>query len=414
MKNEKCLIYSQGIYMSNIVELSDEHKKEVFLLLDRSRIKLMQTSTSFFGHILLQLHHRYDAEKLGIPTVAVSTNTIYYNLAYIHKNAKDVNDMLFIYMHEIMHLVLEHLDKNRLKERDPKLWNKACDYVINLDLFENGYKYSKRDSIMYSEKYRGMTPEQVYDDLVKNGDPNKGKGKGEGKGDGDEDEDGWSDIIFSDDDEAVNKIREMVTQAYNVHTSMNGSDDGIPGCIRNMMDSLRNPKLPWRSLLRKFVGEVAKSDFSWNRLNMPLLPKYYIPSLWSEDIGKIDFAIDVSGSVSSEMFDVFINEVMNVLTLHNITKIGVYQFDTRNISYDVVSNINELGNIEFHGGGGTDITDTLEIAKRSDAIALFVITDGYMNMDHQSIGKPTVWCVYDNPNFVEPFGTSILFDHNDI
>ena len=70
----------------------------------------------------------------------------------------------------------------------------------------------------------------------------------------------------------------------------------------------------------------------------------------------------------------------------------------------------DFDKIKFKGGGGTDIKHTLEQAARSDGVALFIITDGYMNLQLTPLHKPTVWCVYNNKKFSAPFGETILFD----
>lgn len=380
-------------------KLTPEEIAAVELIIDRSRIKLMQTELSFFGHILLQLKQEYNGQEHGISTVAVSVDTIFYNLNYIHKNVKNTNDMVFIFMHEIMHLVLDHLDKKRIKDRDMLVWNYAGDHVINLDLFASGFTYSGHEHILKDRAFIGKTTEEVYDILIKDKPDNPGCGC-----------DAWVDVIPGDDDEEIEAVKDMVISAYNSHVLANGTDDGIPNSVRTMMDELKNPILPWESLLMKYIGEVTQNDFSWNKLNLPFLPEFYIPTLHDESLSKIDFAIDVSGSIDAKAFNKFINEIKNILLLHNITTIGIYQFSTVTISYDVVSDLEELDKIKFKGGGGTDIKHTLEQAARSDGVALFIITDGYMNLQLTPLHKPTVWCVYNNKRFNAPFGETILFD----
>ena len=397
----------------SINDLTPEDIAAVELMIDRARIKLMQTELSFFGHILLQLKQEYKGHEYGVSTVAVSVDTIFYNLHYLHKNIKSTNDMVFIFMHEIMHLVLDHLDQKRIKDRNMLVWNYAGDHVINLDLFASGFTYTGHEHILKDVAFKGKTTEEVYDILIKDHDDNESSGGSNGNSgnSGDEGENIWNDIIPSDGVEAIEAVKDMVVAAYNNHVLSNGSDDGIPNSVRSMIDELKNPILPWHTLLQKYIGEVTQNDFSWNKLNLSFLPDFYIPTLHDESLSKIDFAIDVSGSIDGKTFTKFINEIKNILLLHNITTIGVYQFSTKTISYDVISNLDELNEIKFKGGGGTCIKDTLDHAARSDAVALFIITDGYMNLNLMPLHKPTIWCVYNNKKFKEPFGSTVLFDH---
>ena len=405
-----------------VAPLSENDKKEVLFLIDKARIKMMNSKLSFFGHILLQLKQDFNGASIGVPTVGVSTDTIYYNLNYLHHNAKNTADMSFIFMHEIMHLVLDHLDLKRIKSRCKKRWNRAGDHVINLDLEDSGFTYSGAAHILRDRKFTNMTTEEVYD-LLKEEDEKNGKGKGKGKnikvtvsdGNGGSQEielDGefWEDIIHSDDPEEINKVKEMVINAYNHHVLTNGTNDGIPNSVRNAIEDIQNPILPWNVLLRKFISETSKNDYSWSRLNKNFFPNFYLPTLYDEALSKIDFAIDVSGSIDKETFDKFINEIKNILLLQNITTIGVYQFDTHTLSYDEVTNMNELHDIKFISGGGTCIKDTLKKAAKSDAKALVIITDAYLDLNLEPLNKPTIWCVYNNPNAKIPFGQTVFFD----
>ena len=105
-----------------------------------------------------------------------------------------------------------------------------------------------------------------------------------------------------------------------------------------------------------------------------------------------------------------------LLSKKNIILIGYNQLSINKISlnkkilcYNFKNGI-ELNEIKFKGGGGTCIKDTLDHAARSDAVALFIITDGYMNLNLMPLHKPTIWCVYNNKKFKEPFGSTVLFD----
>ena len=146
-----------------VAPLSENDKKEVLFLIDKARIKMMNSKLSFFGHILLQLKQDFNGANVGVPTVGVSTDTIYYNLNYLHHNANNTDDMSFIFMHEIMHLVLDHLDLKRIKSRCKKRWNRAGDHVINLDLEDSGFTYSGAAHILRDRKFANMTTEEVYD-----------------------------------------------------------------------------------------------------------------------------------------------------------------------------------------------------------------------------------------------------------
>ncbi|MFP3607830.1 DUF2201 family putative metallopeptidase, partial [Paraburkholderia sp. SIMBA_053] len=47
-------------------------------------------------------------------------------------------------------------------------WNYACDYIINIDLQDEGYSFEGTQPCLDAQ-YRGMAEEDVYDHLQKNG-----------------------------------------------------------------------------------------------------------------------------------------------------------------------------------------------------------------------------------------------------
>lgn len=186
----------------------------------------------------------------------------------------------------------------------------------------------------------------------------------------------------------------------------------IPGNLQRTLEDMLYPKLPWDKILAKFLFSLAKNDFSWRRPSRRFLSQGMImPSMYSEGVGKIDFAIDTSGSVSKDDFNRFISEIGYVFKKFNPTEIGVMQFDHILQGNDKCCTMQDFLNLEFKGGGGTRIEPVLEEFKDNTAKALIILTDGYLyhgaELDPR---KPVVWCVYDNPSFVPNFGTVIHFD----
>ena len=62
-----------------------------------------------------------------VPTVGVGTNELVYNYEFINKTSFD--ELIFIMLHEVGHIALQHVA--RRENRDPELWNIACDFYIN-------------------------------------------------------------------------------------------------------------------------------------------------------------------------------------------------------------------------------------------------------------------------------------------
>ena len=68
----------------------------------------------------------------------------------------------FVLAHEFLHAALCHAQ--RCEEREPLLWNAACDYVINDWLVEMGIG-TMPEGALFEPRFHGLTAEAVYDQL---------------------------------------------------------------------------------------------------------------------------------------------------------------------------------------------------------------------------------------------------------
>lgn len=97
------------------------------------------------------------------PTAMVDGHKIYYNEEWV-KSLPEKQRMGLL-CHEILHPALQHLW--RRGQRDPELWNQACDYVVN-DIILNGTKgggptgFELPPGGLVDPQFSGMAVEQVY------------------------------------------------------------------------------------------------------------------------------------------------------------------------------------------------------------------------------------------------------------
>jgi predicted metal-dependent peptidase len=201
----------------------------------KARIDFIYNDCVFLGNLALRLK-LVDATD-WCPTAATDFKHLYFNRELIDRCT--LAETKFIIAHEVMHCVYDHF--NRRNGRNPRLYNCAGDYVINLELKDlgigeipsnstlidpawveklkeenpQGYKRFKKEfagkedevGCLVDEKYRGMSSEEVYDLLREEMDQQQQQscqtcgGSGEvseddqdGSGDsGDEGEDGQDD-----------------------------------------------------------------------------------------------------------------------------------------------------------------------------------------------------------------------------
>lgn len=298
------------------------------------------------------------------------------------------NEQVFLLAHETLHVA--YLHTLRREHRDPELFNIACDYVINLQLVNQGL--SMIQGGLLDHQYRDMNAEQVYELLENCSNLPK-------------------DIIGNDiipsastaTNEVIGKIIQAVHQAEK--TQNYGS---IPENVKRLIHELHTPKVDWKVILKRFMLNAGKSDYTWNKPNRRMLHQgMYLPSINSFGLSKITFAIDTSGSVNDEMFTQFISDISHVFKQLNPNEIDLMLFDTEVKTHKTIHCVNELKQVKFTGYGGTDVIDVIHQFNKTNSKALIVITDGYFNTHLPKPNKDTLWIIYDNDRFIAPFGKVI-------
>lgn len=354
--------------------------------------------------------------------------------------------------HEAAHVFLKH--PLRLGNRDPKVWNIACDHVVNALVIDGGFQLPA-DCL---PPIRGKTAEQVYDDLTKQqkpqpgnqqqqdkpgdksqdksgkqpgqkpddkpgdkpGDQSPGEGghggeKADGKqqvtapssGEGwgevrDQKNDDGSGMSESERDAAERDANVLIKQAVTA-----GRRAGkMPAGADVLVEQLTEPKVDWRAVLQRFIGERARSDYSWRRPN----PRYFsggivLPSLDSDGIGKVVLAGDTSGSMLY-MMQSLMSEIVSALELYEeqgTQQITVLWCDTQ-VTEQIVCDPSELKPV---GGGGTNFAPVFDAVRKrhADAKAVVYITDGECSSFGTDPGVPVLWALTErNARFKPPFG----------
>lgn len=290
------------------------------------------------------------------------------------------DEQVFLLAHETLHCAYLHMC--RLNDKDPYWFNVACDYVINLELVLQGFSMIQGGFI--DSQYSNMSAEEVYDLLDKTNPP-----------------DLEQDLIYGASQEEI--LPKIISSAQQAQQSKDYGS--IPDSVQRLLQQLHKPKINWRVVLQRFMVDTTKSDYTWTRPNKKLLSQgFYLPSLNQRSLTQISIAIDVSVSISNEMFETFVSEVANIFKTFPIQKLEIILFNTQVILTKTVKSIKELKDIDFMGYGGTDVTDTLKQFSQSQSKALLVITDGFFDTNLVNPKKPILWLIYDNPEFKIDFG----------
>jgi len=128
----------------------------------------------FFGALSLRLKV---VEDPSCKTFWTDGESLGYNPAYL----AGLNDLETrgILAHEILHVANGHCW--RQGDRDPGLWNDACDYAINPIVYDAGMQLPKGG--LFDARFRGKSAEEIYGILAQEK-RQKEKQQGKGKQDG--------------------------------------------------------------------------------------------------------------------------------------------------------------------------------------------------------------------------------------
>ena len=122
----------------------------------KARIDFIYNDCVFLGNLALRLK-LVDATK-WCPTAATDFKHLYYNRDFIDRCTLD--ETKFVIAHEVMHCVYDHF--NRRNGREPRMYNCAGDYVINLELQDLGIgSFPSTDTMMdpeWAEKLKAEDP----------------------------------------------------------------------------------------------------------------------------------------------------------------------------------------------------------------------------------------------------------------
>lgn len=352
----------------------------------------------FYGSVALHLRLVED----GKCATAYTDGTHFgYNPAFI--DSLDDQEVLYLTAHEPTHCIAGH--PWRRGERDPEIWNLACDHVINLMLNEHGVGRMPKCGVA-DPRFKGMSEEQVYDILVKeSGGKGKGKGNkpgGPGSGNGKGALDEIRDASNPQQAEADWKVK--AAQAVKM-AKMMGS---VPAGIEEMVGALLKPKLPWRELTRRFVQSVKADDYTWRLPRRRYIGQdIYLPSLHSESVPLMVVVIDISGS-TAEHQEQFGGEMKSIVE-EVLPEKTIVIYCGCAVQKVVEFERGELVMESFKGSGGTSFKPPFEYLEKNgiEPACLIYLTD--LEGDFPAPPPyPVLWV--STKDHVAPFGETIQLD----
>ena len=319
----------------------------------------------------------------------------------------DDSEIRALVLHENLHVALKHVNRfgKKMKE-NAQLMNASADYVVNdvIVSLEDKTLCKLPQGGLINEKYHNWSVNDVYKDLKKEqeegGEPDTdtldehGFGEGEGQ-----------QLTPEQERELSTKIDQALREG-----GIMASRLGNPKTPKAITDILQ-PVIDWKDVLRDFVTNAVRGadEYSWRRYNKRLLANdMYLPSTVSESIGELVVAIDLSGSIGSEL-GFFVSELKSVCEMCNPEVVKVLWWDTAVSGIQTFTDIDYAGletMLKPTGGGGTDPSCIPEYlsANNINAEAIVVFTDGWFDTPKWDISTPTLWVTTDRENNIPSNG----------
>lgn len=358
----------------------------------------------FFGAFVLRTNIREatDEESKKITTMATDGREIIWNRKFV--DGLSVPEVVGVLVHEVLHIVFKHM--LRRSGRDPAKWNTACDYVIDPIVLSMGLKLPTGPDLEHHHdtQYDGKSAEQVYALLPDEPPSGKGYGSGIGGVTDMKNEDGSS-MSQSEADTAEMEIDQLTIIA--AESAKHRGD--LPGGLAEHVKKLREPKVDWQSVLRRFVGGDFPEGYNTRRPNRPMYHLFDMiePTIEKTGVGHIVLAIDTSGSVSNDELAQFLGEMNSISEEMQPELITVIHCDAaiQKVQEFERGELIDGSNIKFKGRGGTAVQPVFKYVEKNieKLDRLIYFTDMEIGDWGRAPDYPVLW-VSTSRNAKGPYG----------
>lgn len=396
--------------------------------LTTARVALLMKAP-FFGNMSTRLP-LVNADA-WCPTAATDGRYFYYNSKFIRMLKK--KETQFLFGHEVLHNVYEHLGRSKLNKHNATIANIAADYAVNGDLVKSRIgQLITTVPALHDTKYYDMSMEEIYDDLYENAekidmdqlvdmllDEHLEGEDGEGSG-GNPEEDENGNLVSkskpSYSEEEKKQIRDEIKEALINSAKQAGNAGDMPAGVARIVKDLTEPKMDWRALLAMSIESSIKSDYSFQRPSRKGWDSgVLLPGMIPEQTIDIAIGVDMSGSIGDQQARDFFSEIKAIMDMYTDFTIKLWCFDTKVYNYAefTANNIDEIMDYQPMGGGGTDFDCNWTFMKEEDIQPnrFVMFTDGYpLGSWGDEFYCDTVFIIHGPDSIKPPFGNYAYYD----
>lgn len=349
------------------------------VLLDKTKLAVFKDSNSAFLSVLLcNLEFSWNTE---ISTARTNGKFLQISPDFFNKISQDTRE--FVLLHELWHVARAHPLRG-LNKSNHSAWQYACDVIINNDLSRSGYTFKDVQPLIDLSLPEGMSEEELYDKV----------------------KDSMEDIPeeFFDveplSSEDSKQLLETIIQAKEI------AKGKLQGLMASQLDGiitgLLPPKIQWKDVLNDFVSLSEDTESSFKKRNRRF-PEICLPSqIKLENLGDINYYLDVSGSVSDEDVRRFNSELHYLIKLYDLPSINIIQFDTQIVKEETVEDV--LTSYVARGGG-TSLECVQEHIEKTTPEFVIIFSDLECDpMSPLNYNPKLLWVIINNSTVIPPFG----------
>ena len=190
---------------------------------------------------------------------------------------------------------------------------------------------------------------------------------------------------------------EAMHQALNIARA----EGKVPGQVEETVKSAHASTLDWRTLLRRYMTDATRSDYSWSVPNRRFIDSgLYLPSIHSEGIETIAVIVDTSGSLPAATLAEFWAELREVAAEIGPESVVVLQVDAAVRDAAEYAPDDLPDEIAVKGRGGTDFRpgfEWLDAQGIQPGVCLYFTDMGCSDYPESEPAYPTVWVNYSTP-----------------
>ena len=190
---------------------------------------------------------------------------------------------------------------------------------------------------------------------------------------------------------------EAMHQALNIARA----EGKVPGQVEETVKGAHASTLDWRTLLRRYMTDAAKSDYSWSLPNRRFIDSgLYLPSIRSEGMETIAVIVDTSGSLPAATLAEFWAELREVAAEIKPESVVVLQVDAAVQDTAEYAPDDLPDEIALKGRGGTDFRPGFEWLDEQGiqpAVCLYFTDMECSSYPEAEPGFDVVWVNWSDP-----------------